>query len=100
MFSLTKRAAGASLTTAAHLIDNLVVSLLVPVLFRKIWFGIYIMFGIFCIIMGLLAFFFYPETKGVHLEKMDRLFRGSIFAYSRPNAELIGYINQEDDETI
>jgi hypothetical protein len=99
IFSLTKRATRASITTAAHWAANVVVSFMVPVLLENIWFGVYIIFGGFCTIMGLLTFLFYPETKGVPLERMNELFRGPIFVCSCSNTEQIGTPDQDDDQT-
>lgn len=36
--------------------------------------GMFYMFGCFCLLMTLFAWYFIPETKGVSLEKMDELF--------------------------
>ena len=37
-------------------------------------YGMFFMFGCFCIIMAVFVWFFVPETKGLSLEKMDELF--------------------------
>ncbi|SPO06804.1 related to quinate transport protein [Cephalotrichum gorgonifer] len=37
-------------------------------------YGMFFMFGCFCIMMGTFVWFFVPETKGLSLEKMDELF--------------------------
>ncbi|KAF7551864.1 hypothetical protein G7Z17_g4713 [Cylindrodendrum hubeiense] len=37
-------------------------------------FGMFFMFGSFCILMGAFVWFFVPETKGLGLEQMDELF--------------------------
>jgi sugar porter (SP) family MFS transporter len=74
MFPLTMRAKGTSVTTAANWAANCVVSFIAPVLLDRITFGTYILFGVFCVIMGILTFLFYPETKGRSLEEMDQVF--------------------------
>ena len=96
IFPLTKRATGTSIAVAANWTTNFAVSFLVPVLLNKIWFGVYIMFGVFCLIMGILTFLFYPETKDVPLERMDKLFSGPIIVYSHPN-KLATLIDSLDD---
>jgi sugar porter (SP) family MFS transporter len=99
IFSLSKRAAGSSITTAVHWSADVVVSFVVPVLLANIWFKVYIMFGVFSVLMGLLIFLFYPETKGVALEQMDKLFCGPICVLSRSDAEQTKNCYQ-DDNTI
>ncbi|KAK7432476.1 hypothetical protein QQZ08_001041 [Neonectria magnoliae] len=37
-------------------------------------YGMFFMFGSFCILMGMFVWFFVPETKGLSLEAMDELF--------------------------
>lgn len=98
IFSLSKRSAGVSITTAAHWAANVAVSFLVPILLEYIWFGVYLIFGSFCALMVLLTFLFYPETKGVPLEKMNRLFRGPTVVFLSSNTEQIQILNSEDTE--
>ncbi len=40
-------------------------------------YGTYMFFGALMVIMGFWALFFIPETKGLSLEDMDRLFQTS-----------------------
>uniref|UniRef100_A0A8H7NES5 Major facilitator superfamily (MFS) profile domain-containing protein n=1 Tax=Bionectria ochroleuca TaxID=29856 RepID=A0A8H7NES5_BIOOC len=40
-------------------------------------YGMFFMFGSFCVIMTLFTWFFIPETKGLSLERMDELFDSS-----------------------
>lgn len=37
-------------------------------------YGTYFLFASFMVLMGFWAFFFIPETKGLSLEDMDRIF--------------------------
>ncbi|KAH6873463.1 general substrate transporter [Thelonectria olida] len=37
-------------------------------------YGMFFMFGSFCVLMGAFVWFFVPETKGLSLEQMDELF--------------------------
>lgn len=82
IFPLSMRAKGTSLTTAAIWATNCLVSFLVPVLLENITYGTYLIFGILCFVMAVLAFLFYPETKGRSLEDMDLVFGGSLLAIS------------------
>ncbi len=94
---LSMRAKGTSIMLATNWAANCGLSFLIPVLFEKLSFGIYIMFGIFCIIIGVFTFLFYPETKGIPLEKIDRLFRGSIFVYSSSKTNARDYDDLDID---
>jgi sugar porter (SP) family MFS transporter len=82
IFPMSMRAKGTSLTTAAIWATNCLVSFLVPVLLERITYGTYLIFGILCISMAVLAFVFYPETKGRSLEDMDLVFGRSVLAIS------------------
>ncbi|CAF3796445.1 unnamed protein product [Rotaria sp. Silwood1] len=81
IFPLNMRAKGTSLTTAANWAANCAVSFIVPVLLERITYGTYLIFGSFCVIMTIVTFLFYPETKGKSLEDMDLVFGRSILAF-------------------
>jgi sugar porter (SP) family MFS transporter len=80
IFPLSMRSKGTSITTAAQWGANCIISFLVPVLLENVTFGTYLIFGTFCVAMGILTFLFYPETKGKSLEDMDLVFGRSVFA--------------------
>jgi hypothetical protein len=44
---------------------------------RSITFGTFYFFFVFCVILGVWVFFCVPETKGVRIEEMDKLFGGN-----------------------
>lgn len=90
---LSMRAKGTSIMLATNWAANCGLSFLIPILLQHMWFQIYIIFGIFCFIIGILTFFFYPETKGIPLEKMDRIFRGRIIISSCSRTNL----NENED---
>jgi sugar porter (SP) family MFS transporter len=80
IFPLSMRSKGTSITTAANWAANCIVSFLVPLLLETLTFGTYLIFGIICVIMGIVVYLFYPETKGKSLEDMDLVFGRSVFA--------------------
>jgi sugar porter (SP) family MFS transporter len=80
IFPLSMRSKGTSLTTAAQWGTNCIISFLVPVMLESITYGTYLIFGFFCVAMGVITYLFYPETKGKSLEDMDLVFGRSIFA--------------------
>ncbi|TXC00775.1 hypothetical protein FocTR4_00007968 [Fusarium oxysporum f. sp. cubense] len=51
-------------------------------------YGMFFMFGCFCLSMGLFAWFFIPETKGLSLEKMDELFGSTPLTPGKSDAEM------------
>ncbi|KAK9457541.1 general substrate transporter [Dipodascopsis uninucleata] len=71
---LSVRAKGASLSTAANWAFNWVVGEMTPILQEAIEWRLYLLHAFFCLMSFVLVYFTYPETKGVPLEEMDRLF--------------------------
>lgn len=80
IFPLSMRSKGTSITTAANWASNCIVSFLVPALLESLTYGTYLIFASFCILMGIIIYLFYPETKGKSLEDMDFVFGESVFA--------------------
>ncbi|KAH9064110.1 general substrate transporter [Lactarius vividus] len=68
---LTVRAKGVSLSTATNWAFNFLVGEVTPYLQEVITWRLYPMHGFFCVCSFILV---YPETKGVPLEEMDRVF--------------------------
>jgi len=71
---LAHRAKGVSLSTATNWFFNWVVGQVTPTLQSTIKWRLYPMHGFFCACSFILVYFLYPETKGVPLEEMDRVF--------------------------
>jgi len=71
---LTVRAKGVSLSTATNWAFNFLVGEITPYLQEVITWKLYPMHGFFCVCSFILVYFLYPETKGVPLEEMDRVF--------------------------
>jgi hypothetical protein len=44
---------------------------------KSITFGTFYFFLVFCVILLVWVFFFVPETKGVPIEEMDKIFGGN-----------------------
>ncbi|KAL3295575.1 sugar transporter [Colletotrichum asianum] len=71
------RALMMGMATASQWLFNFVVAKASPSMFATLGtngFGTYFVYGTFCFIMVVFAFFFVPETAGVALEQMDELF--------------------------
>ncbi|KAF7545021.1 hypothetical protein G7Z17_g9503 [Cylindrodendrum hubeiense] len=71
------RAMNVALAAATQWLFNFIIArtvLTMQATMGEAGYGMFFMFGSFCIIMGIFVWFFVPETKGVSLEKMDDLF--------------------------
>ncbi|KAJ1916874.1 hypothetical protein H4219_003529 [Mycoemilia scoparia] len=81
IFPMRVRAKGNSLTTAANWLFNFGVAQIAPIVMHKITWGLYIIFACLNLLALVCAFLFYPETKGVQLEDMDKVFSQSVWAF-------------------
>ncbi|KAH3660392.1 hypothetical protein OGAPHI_006978 [Ogataea philodendri] len=68
------RSVGASLGTSINWFSNFVVGELSPELLDIITWRTYFIYGSFCFVSCAVVYRFYPETTGVELEDMDKLF--------------------------
>ncbi|KAK4248997.1 MFS sugar transporter-like protein [Corynascus novoguineensis] len=71
------RSLNVSYAAATQWLFNFVVARAVPVMLVTVGangYGTYLLFGSFCFSMFVFVWFFVPETKGVSLEAMDKLF--------------------------
>ncbi|KAK1487241.1 hypothetical protein CCUS01_03585 [Colletotrichum cuscutae] len=71
------RAVMMGMATASQWLFNFVVAKATPSMFATLGeggFGTYFVYGTFCFVMVVFAWFFVPETAGLALEKMDELF--------------------------
>ncbi|OAA56193.1 General substrate transporter [Niveomyces insectorum RCEF 264] len=62
-----------SMASATQWIWGLVVTKVGPIMLVNIPYGTYFVFGSFCLLWGVLAFWI-PETKGLSLERIDEIF--------------------------
>ncbi|KAL8408636.1 hypothetical protein RB594_007181 [Gaeumannomyces avenae] len=74
IFPLDIRMLCVALTTATTWLGSFVVGRATPYMITDLGYGTYFMFGSFVVVMGIWAFFFVPETRGIMLEGMDALF--------------------------
>lgn len=63
-----------AITTADQWFWSFLISRTTPYMITSLGYGTYMFFGALMVIMGFWALFFIPETKGLSLEDMDRLF--------------------------
>lgn len=82
IFPTRLRAYGVGMGAATQWLFNFVITKITPEAINHIGWRTFLMFGIFCLGMGVFAFFFVKETKGRTLEDMDVLF-GAVSAEQR-----------------
>lgn len=74
VFPLAIRSKGVSIATATNWLANYIVGQMTPILQDTITWRMYLIPGSSCVISIIVVIMFYPETKGVELEDMDRVF--------------------------
>ena len=73
-FPTRLRSYGVGMGAATQWLFNFVITEVTPNAVNHIGWRTFLMFGIFCLAMGVWVFFFIKETKGRSLEDMDILF--------------------------
>jgi hypothetical protein len=75
IFPLDIRMLCVSLTTADTWLGSFIIARSTPYMISDLGYGAYFFFASILVAMGVWAFFFVPETKGISLEEMDMLFQ-------------------------
>ncbi|KAK9452564.1 MFS glucose transporter mfs1 [Dipodascopsis uninucleata] len=73
--SVRSKAVGIAIST--NWLSNFIIGLVTPRMLESIRFGTFYFFFAFCVILFFWVIFFLPETKGVPIEDMDRIFGGN-----------------------
>ena len=74
VYPLSVRSKGVSLSTASNWFANYVVGQMTPILQQSIGWVMYLFPAASCVLSAFVVWFYYPETKGIELEKIDELF--------------------------
>lgn len=74
IFPLDIRMLCVSITTADTWLGSFIIARSTPYMISDLGYGAYFFFAAILVSMGVWAFFFVPETKGISLEEMDALF--------------------------
>ncbi|RLV94741.1 High-affinity glucose transporter [Spathaspora sp. JA1] len=72
---------GNALSTAANWIINFAIAMYTPSGFKNISWKTYIIYGVFCIVMGVHVFFGFPETRGKRLEEIGEMWDSNVPAW-------------------
>ncbi|KIW08182.1 uncharacterized protein PV09_01113 [Verruconis gallopava] len=75
MFPTSTRALGQASASASNWFWNFIISRFTPQMFLTMSYGVYFFFASLMILSVPFVYFLVPETKGVPLEAMDRLFQ-------------------------
>ncbi|KAL4910752.1 hypothetical protein BDW74DRAFT_164565 [Aspergillus multicolor] len=74
------------MTTCAHWVGEFYTTYAVTYMFDAITYGTFLFFGSMTVLGALYVYLFVPETNGVPLEDMDRLFEDKGFALAKMRA--------------
>ena len=80
LLPLRLRQRGSAISTASNWIMNFLIVLVTPPAIQNIGYRTYIIFAVLNAAWLPVIFFFFPETKGLELEEVDRLFAKSADA--------------------
>lgn len=100
IFPLGVRAQALGIAVSINWISNFLVGLLTPIMLRQLKYGTFFFFASCTVTLFLWTWLCLPETKGVDMEKMDKLWGGSE---SLETAERMRRINSElgiDNEIV
>ncbi|KAJ7834979.1 MFS monosaccharide transporter, partial [Mycena olivaceomarginata] len=78
VFPLSMRARGVALATASNWVNNFFIGLITPVMIEVSAAGTFLTFASACFLAYLWATYSVPETAGVALEDMDRVFGSEV----------------------
>lgn len=70
----SRRAKGVAITTCCNWLFNFIIGVITPPMIQHIKWGTFLFFAAFSFMSAIWTWFFCPETKGVSLEGLDRIF--------------------------
>ncbi|KAF9889719.1 hypothetical protein FE257_007025 [Aspergillus nanangensis] len=76
IFPLGVRSQAVGVAIGVNWLSNFCVALITPRMLDSIEFGTFYFYLAFCVFLVVWVYFFLPETKGVPIEEMDRVFGG------------------------
>ncbi|KAG0451236.1 hypothetical protein HPP92_026310 [Vanilla planifolia] len=90
IYPLEIRSAGQSITVAVNMVATFVIAQVFMAMLCHLKYGLFYFFSGWLIVMNLFIYFCLPETKGVHIEEMTKVWK---------NHRLWRRFMDEDDET-
>ena len=96
MFDQNTRSLGQANAAANNWFWNFIIARFTVQMFNAWGYGVYFFFASLMILSAIFVFFFVPETKGLPLEAMDRLF--AIKPTWRANSQLMAELHDQERE--
>ncbi|KAH6645509.1 quinate permease [Truncatella angustata] len=96
MFDQNTRGLGQASAAANNWFWNFIISRFTPQMFLTMQYGVYFFFASLMILSTVFVFFLIPETKGVPLEAMDRLFQTKPMR--KANKVIMDELRLQDEE--
>jgi sugar porter (SP) family MFS transporter len=97
MFSQNVRTLAQAFAAANNWFWNFIIARFTPQMFAAMGFGVYMFFASLMLCAAVFVFFLVPETKGIPLEAMDRLFSREIPA-RRAHKTVLSELRLEEQE--
>lgn len=95
-FEPSFRSLAQACTTASNWLFNFLVSRFTEQMFQAMGYGVYFFFASLSFLAFFFAFFLIPETSGIPLEKVERLFK--IKPVWNANKKLKGELQEEEEQ--
>lgn len=96
MFDQNVRTLAQAFAASCNWLFNFLIARFTPQMFTAMGYGVYMFFASLMILASIYVFFLIPETKGIPLEAMDRLFSRQIPA-RKAHAIILKQVQQEDE---
>ncbi|KAI0473411.1 general substrate transporter [Xylariaceae sp. FL0804] len=96
MFDQNTRSLGQASAAASNWFWNFIISRFTPQMFLTMGYGVYFFFASLMLLSVVFVYYLVPETRGVPLEAMDRLFE--IRPVSRAHGVVLGEVKARDEE--
>ncbi|KIW96297.1 uncharacterized protein Z519_03366 [Cladophialophora bantiana CBS 173.52] len=97
MFDQNVRTLAQAFAAANNWFWNFIIARFTPQMFASMSYGVYMFFASLMLFAAVYVFFLVPETKGIPLEAMDRLF-STEYPARRAHKIVLGQIRMEDQE--
>jgi sugar porter (SP) family MFS transporter len=75
IFPLEIRSAAQSINVSVNMIFTFIVAQVFLMMLCHMKFGLFLLFAFFVVVMSIFVFFFLPETKGIPIEEMGRVWK-------------------------
>lgn len=95
MFDTNMRSLAQACAAASNWLWNFLISRFTPQMFTTMGYGVYFFFASLMICSVFFVFFLIPETKGIPLESMDRLFE--IKPIWRAHGQIVATLREDEE---